>query len=309
MKPLFNEKINESLKKYQPIEVILRQNCDKCGRQYDLYKFENGYEYKDGCECEIQRLAYEEYKRNKQKKLDYIFNQSNVNPSLRDATVNNYKPQNEKQVQAKQTAIEYVQGFSTKEPKSLILQGSYGTGKSHLAYAIAKAVKAKGHTVAFMHIPMLMDRIKATYNKNAVETTDELVRLLSDIDLLVLDDMGVENTEHTLNKLFSIVDNRVGKNNIFTTNFSDKELNQNMNWQRINSRMKKKSKKSKSNRRRFQGARCVVITKQNIKEILHCRDVYAQKMIDFANGDQEKLKKLIDDKLKEKEERPAIVEY
>ena len=47
--------------------------------------------------------------------------------------------------------------------------------------------------------------------QNAVETTDELVRLLSDIDLLVLDDMGVENTEHTLNKLFSIVDNRVGK--------------------------------------------------------------------------------------------------
>lgn len=53
----------------------------------------------------------------------------------------------------------------------------------------------------------------------------------------------------------------------------------------------------------------MVITKQNIKEILHCRDVYAQKMIDFANGGQEKLKKLIDDKLKEKEERPAIVEY
>ncbi|GAB5854832.1 hypothetical protein JMUB7535_26660 [Staphylococcus aureus] len=79
-----------------------------------------------------------------------------------------------------------------------------------------------------MSRPMLMDRIKATYNKNAVETTDELVRLLSDIDLLVLDDMGVENTEHTLNKLFSIVDNRVGKNNIFTTNFSDKELNQNI---------------------------------------------------------------------------------
>ena len=85
---------------------------------------------------------------------------------------------------------------------------------------------------------MLMERIKATYNKNAKETTDELVDLLSNIDLLVLDDVGVENTDHTLNKLFSIVDNRVGMNNIYTTNFSDKELNQNMNWQRINSRMK-----------------------------------------------------------------------
>ena len=62
-----------------------------------------------------------------------------------------------------------------------------------------------------MHIPMLMERIKATYNKNAAETTDELVQLLSNIDLLVLDDIGVENTEHTLNKLFSIVDNRVGR--------------------------------------------------------------------------------------------------
>ena len=91
-----------------------------------LLKTPNGYEYKDGCKCEI----YEEYKRNKQRKINNIFNQSNVNPSLRDATVNNYKPQNEKQVKAKQTAIEYVQGFSTKEPKSLILQGSYGTGKA-----------------------------------------------------------------------------------------------------------------------------------------------------------------------------------
>ncbi|MDR4633118.1 DNA replication protein DnaC, partial [Staphylococcus aureus] len=53
------------------------------------------------------------------------------------------------------------------------------------------------------------------------------------------------NTEHTLNKLFSIVDNRVGKNNIFTTNFSDKELNQNMNWQRINSRMKHNARKAR----------------------------------------------------------------
>ena len=35
-------------------------------------------------------------------------------------------------------------------------------------------------------------RIKATYNKNAAETTDELVQLLSNIDLLVLDDIGVE---------------------------------------------------------------------------------------------------------------------
>lgn len=212
--------------------------CNKCGNTYDYYKFSNGHEFRHGCDCELIEIGKKERAARKEKYLNRIFNQSNVNASLRDATVNSYQPQNEHQVQAKKTAIEYVKTFSVDKPKSLILQGSYGTGKSHIAYAIAKAIKNEGYSVAFMHIPMLMERIKATYNKNATETTDELVQLLSNIDLLVLDDIGVENTEHTLNKLFSIVDNRVGKNNIFTTNFSDKELNQNMNWQRINSRMK-----------------------------------------------------------------------
>lgn len=216
--------------------------CERCGNTYDYYKFSNGQEFRHGCDCSMIQAGKEAEQQRKQKYLNRIFNQSNVNASLRDATVNSYQPQNEYQVQAKNTAIEYVKGFSVDEPKSLILQGSYGTGKSHLAYAIAKAIKQQGYSVAFMHIPMLMERIKATYNRNATETTDELVQLLSSIDLLVLDDVGVENNEHTLNKLFSIVDNRVGKNNIFTTNFSDKELNQNMNWQRINSRMKQNAR-------------------------------------------------------------------
>lgn len=216
--------------------------CERCGNTYDYYKFSNGQEFRHGCECELIEIGKKERAERKEKYLNRIFNQSNVNASLSDATVNSYQPQNEHQVHAKSTAIEYVKGFSIDEPKSLILQGSYGTGKSHLAYAVAKAIKQQGYSVAFMHIPMLMERIKATYNRNATETTDELVQLLSSIDLLVLDDIGVENTEHTLNKLFSIADNRVGKNNIFTTNFSDKELNQNMNWQRINSRMKQNAR-------------------------------------------------------------------
>lgn len=224
------------------VEEERNLKCERCGNTYDYYKFSNGQEFRHGCECELIEIGKKERAARKEKYLNRIFNQSNVNASLRDATVNSYQPQNEHQVKAKNTAIEYVKTFSLDEPKSLILQGSYGTGKSHLAYAIAKAIKQQGYSVAFMHIPMLMERIKATYNRNATETTDELVQLLSSIDLLVLDDVGVENTEHTLNKLFSIVDNRVGKNNIFTTNFSDKELNQNMNWQRINSRMKQNAR-------------------------------------------------------------------
>ncbi|PTI97355.1 DNA replication protein DnaC [Staphylococcus simulans] len=238
MRKLFNLQLKKKLKKYEAASIEYGLYCEKCGNKYDLHQFENGYEFRDGCECKMIEAGKLAEKQRKQKAVNRIFRQSTVNASIKDATVRNYKPKNKDQEKAKSTAIEYVKTFSTDNPKSLILQGSYGTGKSHLAYAIAKAVKKEGYSVAFMHIPMLMERIKATYNRESIETTDELVKLLSSIDLLVLDDVGVENTEHTLNKLFSIVDNRTGKNNIFTTNFSDKELNQNMNWQRINSRMK-----------------------------------------------------------------------
>ncbi|MDN6721359.1 MAG: ATP-binding protein, partial [Staphylococcus equorum] len=189
MKRMLSLRITETLKQYEANDVEKGLYCEKCGNRYDLHTFSSGYEYRDGCECSMIAAGKEAERKRKQKAVNRIFSQSNVNHSLKDVTVNNYQPQNQTQEDAKQTAIEYVKTFSIDESKSLILQGSYGTGKSHLAYAIAKAIKAQGYSVAFMHIPMLMDRIKATYNKNSVETTDGLVKLLSNIDLLVLDDI------------------------------------------------------------------------------------------------------------------------
>ncbi len=50
------------------------------------------------------------------------------------------------------------------------------------------------------------------------------------------------------------------------------------------------------------------MVKENIMQILECSDVYAQKMIDWCSGNQEKLIKLINDKLEEKSNRQAITE-
>ncbi|MCH4326201.1 hypothetical protein [Staphylococcus haemolyticus] len=52
-----------------------------------------------------------------------------------------------------------------------------------------------------------------------------------------------------------------------------------------------------------------MITKQNIQVILNCSEVYAQKMIDWANGNQNKLINLINHKLLEQHDREAAVEY
>ncbi|WP_420877632.1 hypothetical protein [Staphylococcus petrasii] len=51
------------------------------------------------------------------------------------------------------------------------------------------------------------------------------------------------------------------------------------------------------------------MTIDNIKQILECKDMYAQKMIKWANGDEEALVDLINQKLEERQNRKAVVEY
>lgn len=52
-----------------------------------------------------------------------------------------------------------------------------------------------------------------------------------------------------------------------------------------------------------------MVTKENITQILECKDMYAQKMIRWANGDEKALVDLINQKLEERRNRKAVVEY
>jgi len=51
-----------------------------------------------------------------------------------------------------------------------------------------------------------------------------------------------------------------------------------------------------------------MVTIDDIKQILECSDIYAQKLIRWANGDEKELADLINQKLEEKRVRAAIVE-
>ena len=51
------------------------------------------------------------------------------------------------------------------------------------------------------------------------------------------------------------------------------------------------------------------MTIDNIKQILECSDIYAQKLIRWANGNDKALNKLINQKLEERRKREGVVEY
>ena len=89
--------------------------------------------------------------------------------------------------------------------------------------SIVKEIKAKGFTVLYMNVPQLISTIKNTYNNDTNMTEQELAKIISDVDLMVFDDYGINMNEFATNKMFELIESRIGKHNIFTTNLDEKK--------------------------------------------------------------------------------------
>ncbi|HMH47140.1 MAG TPA: ATP-binding protein [Solirubrobacteraceae bacterium] len=91
--------------------------------------------------------------------------------------------------------------------QGLWLMGDVGTGKTTLAMIVSKAALDAGRSVAIYSLPRLLNLIRG-----AIETEAGMVGFLerlAAVDLLHIDDLGVENsTEWVLEQLYSIVNTR-----------------------------------------------------------------------------------------------------
>jgi DNA replication protein DnaC len=91
----------------------------------------------------------------------------------------------------------------------LVLQGSYGCGKTHLAAAIANTCLDRGTAVLFMTTPDLLDHLRSTFGPSSEVRYDQLYDRVSNVDLLVLDDLGSESpTAWAMEKLYQIINHR-----------------------------------------------------------------------------------------------------
>ena len=218
-------------------------HCEKCGRDYDYYEFDNGQVIKDGCDCKMIALAKEStenFKKKQQRiKTNAIFKKSIINDDLADADFNNYDPTSQQLAKAKALLERYANNFTLNNKQSILLFGTYGTGKSHLSMATIKRVREKGYSVLYMNVPQLITTYKDTYNKQSQLTERDLDKAIADVDLLVLDDYGTSLSNFGVQKMFEVMESRTGKHNIITTNNSSKELIQNKDLAKIFSRMMK----------------------------------------------------------------------
>lgn len=187
--------------------------------------------------CDYRRIAEDsvnEFKRALIRKMQAIFDQESlINDDLREACFENYHPMTQSQLKAKQEAMRYTAEFSLDKPQNLLLSGTYGVGKSHLAVSIAKKLMESGYSCVFISVPRLFTKIKSTFGRRDGMTEEEITDALVKVDCLILDDIGAEHIEMDRNgegrgwgvsKIFEIVDSRAGKHTVYTTNLTSDEM-------------------------------------------------------------------------------------
>lgn len=103
----------------------------------------------------------------------------------------------------------------------LLLIGTNGCGKTHLAAAVANVLLDHDRTVLFSTVPDLLDHLRAAYAPTSEVTYDSLYTLTREVDILVLDDLGAQQTTPWAEeKLFQLMNHRYvcQASTIITTN-------------------------------------------------------------------------------------------
>lgn len=180
------------------------------------------------------------------KKLDYYMSQikiSGIPVRFMGVKMDSYKPQNEKAHAVFLELRKYVDGFQLQfdqdsrdswfqpvfGPKSILFLGSNGTGKTHLASTIAQELLFSGKISSFRYysaydISLL---IKNSWFRESAKNEMQIMRDFVDLDLMIIDEVGVQfGTETDMLLFFQVFNKRLGneKPTILISNKNADEL-------------------------------------------------------------------------------------
>jgi DNA replication protein DnaC len=164
------------------------------------------------CQCRIAK--------SKEHHLDRL----NIPKRHADCHFHNYNAEHQSQKTAYKMASELAFKYPAVD-RGLLLMGTVGVGKTHLAVSILKALSEKGISSYFCEFGTMLKQIQDSYNPISHNTELQLLTPLFESEVLVLDELGASKPSDWMRDTLShIINTRYNdkKLTIFTTNYLDK---------------------------------------------------------------------------------------
>lgn len=192
MKNIATSGVLERIRKFAPPHLVAPFRTPEEWREWQL--------------AEGRKRCAEIEQQNRQVRVEKILNRSGIQPLHRRCSFANYRVQNDGQryalSQAKSIASELESGCT-----NFAFSGKPGTGKNHLAAAIGNHLLKTGKTVIVVTVADVMSALHASYDDG--NSGEKFLRELCEVDLLVLDEIGVQReTKNEQVVLHQIVDRR-----------------------------------------------------------------------------------------------------
>lgn len=140
---------------------------------------------------------------------------------------NNFDPLTDSQREAFKFATSLTHEYPAVT-RGLLLIGSVGVGKTHLAVSILKGLTERGFSCLFYEFGSLLKEIQDSYNANTQSSELGVLSPVLNAEILVLDELGASKpTDWVRDTMAHVINTRYNdkKLTIFTTNYLDERRN------------------------------------------------------------------------------------
>ncbi len=159
----------------------------------------------------------------KQKTHSNQLDKARIPKRYADCHFHSYRVLNPSQERAFKYASKLAMEYPAVE-RGLLLMGTVGVGKTHLAVSILKGLTERGFNCLFYESGSLLKEIQNSYNVYTQSSELKVLAPIFDAEVLVLDELGASKpTEWVRDTMANIINTRYNdkKLTIFTTNYLD----------------------------------------------------------------------------------------